>query len=114
MRHSHYTVARSDGDNRECNLTLSEAAAAILSHDGGTWSIMADVETGGYRIWAAAPGAGGTLHATPWASPRRDIEAAKEEMFAKIVLASMDPDFKGLHAQLQKIYDAEIAKLEEE
>ena len=102
-----YTVARSDGENRETNLTLEEAARAILEHDGGQWEIR--FSDGEFRIWARTPGV--AMRGTPWLSYETERAAAEHEMFGKVVKASMDPDFRGLHGRLQSEYDADMARM---
>lgn len=94
-----YTVARRDGGDRRYNLTLREAAEAILLHDGGEYEICDSINKvivpdEKYRLWYKKSA---DLHIYPqnYFSFEADRSTAEADIFAQIVEASRQPNWEG-------------------
>ena len=104
-----YTVARSDGEDREYNLTLAEAARAILQHDGGDYKICPASDGEGF--WLSA-----RVHRNfPWSmstfSAASDYDAAESDIFQQLVDKSGCDGWRGLVAEDQSSYRAMLERM---
>lgn len=112
-----YTVARSDGDQREYNLTLAEAARAILQHDGGNYEIRRrpigrmSVDGEGFDLWTRQQVANIPWRKTIFYSPLTDYDAAEADIFQRVIAASGRADWRGLVAEEQSSYRAMLERM---
>jgi|GEM_PF-2613039 len=112
-----YTVARSDGENREYNLTLAEAARMILQHDGGDYEIRRrpigrlSVDGEGFDLWTRQQVANIPWRKTIFYSPfTNDYDAAETDIFERVIAASRRADWRGLVATRQDDYLAMLKR----
>lgn len=110
-----YTVARKDGENRQYNLTLREAAQAILHHDGGDYEVRrADGDFAQrhgihWMLWTRQQVAGiGWTRSSSFYSFEKRYGAARADIFAQIVRASGLSDWRGLVAEDQNAYQRSL------
>ena len=113
-----YTVARSDGEQREYNLTLAEAARAILQHDGGDYEIRRrpigrmSVDGEGFDLWTRQQVANIPWRKTIFYSPlANDYDAAETDIFERVIAASRRADWRGLVAEEQSSYRATLERM---
>jgi hypothetical protein len=104
-----YTVARRDGDGREYNLNLQDAARRILHDDGQEYDIR-PTDGGGFDLWCRQQVANVKWYKTSVYSVQDDAELAEIEIFQKIVDASQDAA-KGPDAIDQDNYKKSIQRL---
>lgn len=95
-----YTVARSDGEGREFNLSLYDAARAILHDDGCDYEIRPS-SGGGYDLWSRQQVANIGWHRTQWFSLETDLEAAERDIFQRVVDDSGAGNWRGPIAEPQ-------------
>lgn len=100
-----YTVARADGENREEDLTLADAARAILHHDGGDYEFRPRGDGDGFDLWTRQQVAGLGWTRTHWFSLETDLAAAESDIFARVLADSRLANWRGLIAQTQADYE---------
>lgn len=103
-----YTVARSDGDNREYNLSGAEAAHRILTDDGREYELRPDGD--GWALWSRQEVANIKWHKTGWRSLEPKKEDAEAELFALVVKESSE-ERRGLIAESQDDYRRSIEEM---
>jgi hypothetical protein len=104
-----YTVARADGEGREINLTIAEAARAILHYDGQDYEIRREPDGDGWRLWQRQQVANRPWHPVLiWSFAETESEA-EAEMLAEVVEKSSawQDQIGGLAAQTMDAYLAE-------
>lgn len=84
-----YTVARRDGEDREYNLTLTDAAKRLLHDDGQDYEIR-PTDGGGFDLWLRQQVANIKWHKTSIYSIQDDAALAEIEIFQKVVESSQD------------------------
>ena len=111
MTNTLYTVARSDGEQREYNLTLTQAARMILHHDGGDFAIRPRADGEGYDLWSRQQVANIQWARTSFFSLEDDREAAEADIFQRVVDCSSRIYWVGLVAQDQERYLADLRRM---
>jgi len=106
-----YTVARQDGEQREYNLTLAEAARAILQHDGADYDIRPRADGEGFDLWTRQQVAGIPWSRTSVLSLEESEDAAEADIFKQVVDKSGCDGWRGLVAEKQSSYRATLERM---
>ena len=106
-----YTVARSDGDQREFNLTLAEAARRILHDDGADYEIRPRADGEGFELWTRQQVAGIPRRRASYFSFEETIDAAEADIFQQLVDKSGCDGWRGLVAEDQSSYRATLERM---
>jgi hypothetical protein len=85
-----YAVITQNGDLVGAELTQTEAAQAILNHDGQDYEIRNDSDALGFTLWSRQQVANRPWHATVIYSGESDKAKAEAEIFAKVIAANWD------------------------
>jgi hypothetical protein len=109
-----YTVARQDGEEREYNLTLAEAAHSILTYDGAEYEIRPRADGEGFDLWSRQQVAGRGWTRTHWFSLETDPEAAETDIMRRVVDESGAGNWRGLVAEEQDRYRTSVVALRDE
>jgi len=105
-----YTVARSDGDQREYNLTLAEAARMILQHDGGDYQFRLSPDREYRRdLWVKDNNS--YWRRASYFSFEETIDAAEADIFQQVVDKSGCDGWRGLVAEAQSSYRATLERM---
>lgn len=104
MAQDFYTVARQDGEEREFNLTLADAAHCILTHDGCDYEVRPRADGEGFEIWSRQQVAGRGWTQTQWFSLEDDRAAAEADLRRRVVDDSGTGNWRGLIAEPQDAY----------
>lgn len=106
-----YTVARQDGEQREYNLTLAEAARAILQQDGADYEIRPRPDGEGFDLWSRKQVANISWARTSFFSLEESEDAAEADIFQRVVDKSGGDGWRGLVAEEQSKYRVTLERM---